>query len=102
MSETPAPEVPTGMEKLPPYVPAATFSEAIGRHMTKHSQLYVITGALGAQAFFTGFYDNFWIIEPVDMAKLGWWQVAAAFMKSLSFAIGIAVGYILKPTEPSK
>lgn len=68
-------------------------------HFAKHAGMYVVTFLLGFQALCTGFYDNFWIIEPAGMEKLGWWQVLAAFGKSLSFALGIAVGYILKPVE---
>ena len=82
--------------------PPATFFEALRRHMATHAGLYGITILLGLQAFCTGFYDNFWIIEPPEMQKLGWWQVAAAVGKSLSFALGIAVGYVLKPNSPTK
>lgn len=58
--------------------------------------MYAIAVGLGLQAFGTGFYDNFWPIEPEDMAKLGWWQVLAAVLKSMSFSIGIVVGYLIK------
>lgn len=57
----------------------------------------VIVIGLGLQAFGTGFYDNFWPIEPEQWVKLGWWQKLAAFLKSGSFAIGIMVGYALNP-----
>ncbi len=62
----------------------------------------VIVFGLGLQAFGTGFYDNFWPIEPSDWVKLGWWQRLAAFLKSGSFAIGIMVGYALNPRNGSK
>ncbi len=69
--------------------------------MARHAIFYVIALGFGLQAFGTGFYDNFWPIEPADMAKLGWWQVLAAVLKSLSFAVGIVVGYLIKgPTHP--
>lgn len=68
----------------------------LGAHAGKHAMFYAIAVGFGLQAFGTGFYDNFWPIEPPDMAKLGWWQVLAAFLKSCSFAIGIMVGYALK------
>ncbi len=70
--------------------------EAFKRHAGKHALFYVIALGFGLQAFGTGFYDNFWPLEPEDMAKLGWWQILAAFLKSLSFAVGIVVGYLLK------
>ncbi len=70
--------------------------ENIKRHAAKHALFYVIALGFGLQAFGTGFYDNFWPIEPADMAKLGWWQIVAALLKSLSFAVGIVVGYLLK------
>jgi hypothetical protein len=66
------------------------------RHAARHALVYVIAVGLGLQAFGTGFYDNFWPIEPEDMAKLGWWQVCAAVLKSMSFSIGIVVGYLIK------
>lgn len=69
---------------------------AIKGHAGKHALFYVIALGFGLQAFGTGFYDNFWPIEPADMAKLGWWQVLAAVLKSCSFAVGIVVGYLLK------
>lgn len=83
---------------------AITMLEALKRHAGKHALFYVIALGFGLQAFGTGFYDNFWPIEPADMAKLGWWQILAAVLKSLSFAVGIVVGYLLKgpqaTTEP--
>lgn len=69
---------------------------AIKAHIARHALVYIIAFGLGLQAFGTGFYDNFWPIEREDMAKLGWWQIAAAFLKSCSFAIGIVVGYLIK------
>lgn len=68
----------------------------LGNHAGKHAMFYAIAVGFGLQAFGTGFYDNFWPIEPKDMQALGWWQVLAAFLKSCSFAIGIMVGYALK------
>lgn len=68
----------------------------LGAHAGKHAMFYAIAVGFGLQAFGTGFYDNFWPIEPPEMAKLGWWQVLAALLKSMSFAIGIMVGYALK------
>jgi hypothetical protein len=83
--------------------------EALKAHAAKHALVYAIAIGLGLQAFGTGFYDNFWPIEPEDMALLGWWQVVAAFLKSISFSIGIVVGYLIKtpeqkdkPAEPQK
>lgn len=69
---------------------------ALHRHVARHALAYIVAAAMGLQAFFTGFYDNFWPIEPADMAKLGWWQILAAFGKSISFALGIVVGYLIK------
>jgi hypothetical protein len=74
--------------------------ETLKRHAGKHALFYVIALGLGMQAFGTGFYDNFWPLEPEDMAKLGWWQVVAAVLKSMSFAIGIVVGYLIKSPQP--
>ena len=76
--------------------------EFIAQHAKRHALVYVIATGMGLQAFGTGFYDNFWPIEPADMAKLGWWQVAAALLKSCSFAIGIVVGYLLRGPSTDK
>ncbi len=70
-------------------------------HAAKHALVYAVAMGMGLQGFFTGFYDNFWPIEPDMMAKLGWWQQLAAFFKSLSFAMGIVVGYLInRPAIP--
>lgn len=72
-------------------------------HASRHGLFYAVAIGLGLQAFGTGFYDNFWPIEPADMAKLGWWQVVAAVLKSCSFAVGIVVGYLIKgPTQTTE
>lgn len=68
----------------------------VGSQASKQAMFYVIAIGFGMQAFGTGFYDNFWPLDPPEMAKLGWWQVLAAVLKSMSFAIGIMVGYALK------
>lgn len=74
--------------------------KVIQAHAAGHALVYVIAIGLGLQALFTGFYDNFWPIEPADMSKLGWWQITAAVGKSFSFSIGIVVGYLIKaPTK---
>lgn len=65
-------------------------------HAARHALMYAIALGLGLQALCTGFYDNFWPIEPADMARLGWWQILAAGLKSVSFSIGIVVGYLIK------
>lgn len=73
----------------------------LSSHFQRHALFYAIACGMGLQGFFTGFYDNFWPIEPADMAKLGWWQIFAAFGKSISFAVGIVVGYLIKgPNTP--
>ena len=69
--------------------------KAMKEHAAKHALVYAVAMGMGLQGFFTGFYDNFWPIEPENMAKLGWWQVVAAVFKSLSFAMGIVVGYLI-------
>ncbi len=78
--------------------------EALQRHFSRHAGAYTIASLLGLQGFCTAYYDNFWPIEPDQMQKLGWWQVAAAFVKSLSFGLGVLVGYLIKPpnTEATK
>lgn len=75
---------------------------ALYLHVARHAMLYVIAVGMGLQAFFTGFYDNFWPLEPADMAKLGWWQIVAAFGKSISFSLGIVVGYLLKRPDAAE
>lgn len=74
--------------------------KALQDHAGKHALVYAIALGLGLQALFTGFYDNFWPIEKEDMARLGWWQIVAAVGKSLSFSIGIVVGYLIKSPQP--
>lgn len=71
-------------------------ASAIGAQASKQAMFYVIAVGFGLQAFGTGFYDNFWPLDPPQMKTLGWWQVVAALLKSMSFAIGIMVGYALK------
>jgi hypothetical protein len=65
-------------------------------HAAKHALFYAIAIGMGAQAFFTALYDNFWGLEPYDVVELGWWQVGALLCKSLSAPIAIVVGYLIK------
>lgn len=74
---------------------------SIKEMIRRHALVTLIALGMGLQAFGTGFYDNFWPVEPEDMARLGWWQVTALVLKSMSFAIGIVVGYLIKPAEKS-
>lgn len=71
--------------------------KALQQHAEKHAMFYLITIGFGLQAFGTSFYDNFYNIPPPNMADLGWWQVLALVLKSMSFAVGIMVGYLIKP-----
>jgi len=68
-------------------------------HAAKHALFYAIAIGLGFQSFGTAFYDNFYNVPPANMAELGWWQVAALVMKSMSFAVGCMVGYLIKSPE---
>lgn len=70
--------------------------EALKAHAARHALAYVVVVGFGLQAFGTAFYDNFWTLEPPQMRALGWWQVVALILKSLSFAVGIMVGYLIK------
>ncbi len=88
--------------KLPESEEPPPIGRVIRHHFARHAMMYVIVVGLGAQGFFTSFYDAFWTVEPPDMAKLGWWQVVALFAKSLAPAVGVMVGYILKPVEPKQ
>lgn len=93
---------PTARGALPDEPDPPPVGRVIRHHFARHAMLYVIVIGLGAQGFCTAFYDNFWTVEPADMAKIGWWQVAALFLKSLAPALGVAIGYILKPVEPKQ
>ena len=75
---------------------------ALKAHFAKHALFWVIATGLGGQAFFTALYDNFYPIPPANMADLGWWQVASLLAKSLSFALGIVVGYLIKSPNGEK
>lgn len=70
--------------------------ETLKNHFAKHALFWVIALGMGGQAFFTALYDNFYPIPRANMAELGWWQVGALLGKSLSFALGIVVGYLIK------
>lgn len=79
--------------------------KALQVHASKHALVYLIAVGLGLASFGTNFYDNFWPLEPENMAKLGWWQVLGAILKSMSGAISIVVGYLLRgpaQTNPEK
>lgn len=96
----------TDTDKLPKPddYPPATFFEAMRRHMATHATFYAIASLFFLQQLFTSIYDNFWPLEPEQMAQLGWWQKAAVLFKSISPAIGVALGYIIKPhgAQPAK
>lgn len=65
-------------------------------HFARHSLSYTIAALLGFTAGFVAVYDNFWPLEPADMAKLGWWQILAVLAKCTAAASTAIVGYLIK------
>lgn len=77
---------------------------ALQKHVAKHALTYLIAMLLGIAASFTAIYDNFWILEPPEAAKLGWWQWMALFSKCIAPFATTVVAYLIKSpiTEPEK
>lgn len=74
---------------------------ALQAHVAKHALSYVIALLLGFGASLTAVYDNFWSVEPDQMAKIGWWQVLALIAKCMAPFATAVVGYLIKsPIEP--
>lgn len=69
---------------------------ALQAHVAKHALSYVIALLLGFGASLTAVYDNFWTLEPADMAKIGWWQVVALVAKCMAPFATAVVGYLIK------
>jgi hypothetical protein len=69
---------------------------ALQSHFAKHALTWVIATLLGLAASFTAVYDNFWIIEREDMAKLGWWQIVAVTVKCIAPFATTVVAYLIK------
>jgi hypothetical protein len=65
-------------------------------HLQRHALSYTIAALLGFTAGFVAVYDNFWPLEPSDMARLGWWQVVAIAAKCVAAASTAIVGYLIK------
>ena len=90
------------------------WAAAIQRHAARHALTYLIAMLLGLAASLGAIYDNFWAVEPADMAALGWWQVAALVAKCIAPFATTVVAYLIKspigengnghaaPTEPPK
>ena len=74
---------------------------ALQEHVAKHALSYVIALLLGCGASLTAVYDNFWALEPEQMAKIGWWQIIALVAKCMAPFATAVVGYLIKsPIEP--
>jgi hypothetical protein len=69
---------------------------ALQDHVAKHALSYVIALLLGISASFTAIYDNFWSLEPDQMAKIGWWQIIALVAKCIAPFSTAVVGYLIK------
>lgn len=69
---------------------------ALQDHVAKHALSYLIALLLGCGASLTAVYDNFWTLEPGDMAKIGWWQVVALVCKCVAPFATAVVGYLIK------
>ncbi|MEY2878210.1 MAG: hypothetical protein RLZZ15_590 [Verrucomicrobiota bacterium] len=69
---------------------------ALTAHVAKYALSYVIALLLGLGASLTAVYDNFWSLEPEQMAKIGWWQVVALTAKCISPFATAVVGYLIK------
>ena len=77
--------------------------QALYNHVANHALSYVVALLLGLGASLTAVYDNFWVVEPADMAKLGWWQVMALVAKCIAPFATAVVGYLIKsPLEKDK
>lgn len=78
---------------------------ALQTHIARHALSYVVAMLLGFSASLTAVYDNFWVVEPANMAALGWWQVVALVAKCIAPFSTAVVGYLIKsplekPTDP--
>jgi hypothetical protein len=69
-------------ETVSPVVRALMDSLAAMAH--NNGLLFIVAVCLAVSACASAFYDNFASIDRDAWAKLGWWQVACLFMKSLS------------------
>ena len=73
-----------------------TMRAALQDHVAKHALSYVIALLLGFGASLTAVYDNFWSLEPDQMAKIGWWQIVALVAKCMAPFATAVVGYLIK------
>ena len=69
---------------------------SVTAHSSRNAVAYLIGTCLVLGATLTGFYDNFNGLTVDDWGRLGWWQIASLFCKSLSAAPAALVGYLIK------
>jgi len=102
MSDDPPAQPSPVIAGVPPVIPAKqSIVDGLQQHVTKHALSYVIALLLGFGASLTAVYDNFWSLEPDQMAKIGWWQVIALVAKCMAPFATAVVGYLIKsPIEP--
>jgi hypothetical protein len=75
---------------------------ALQTHIARHALTYLIALLLGFAASLGAIYDNFWSVEPDQMAKLGWWQVVGLVAKCIAPFATTVVAYLIKsPVESS-
>ena len=70
--------------------------DAIQRHAARHAMTYLVALLLGVAASFTAIYDNFWIIEADQAAKLHWWHWMALWAKCIAPFATTVVAYLIK------
>lgn len=69
-------------------------------HGSKNGMAYLVALCLVLGATLTAFYDNFGTLTREAWVTLGWWQLTALVMKSLSSAPAALVGYLMRSPLP--
>lgn len=75
--------------------------EGATAHGSKNGLAYLVGLCLVLGATLTSFYDNFGTLSRDAWTALGWWQIAALVMKSLSSAPAALVGYLMRSPLPA-
>jgi Na+/H+ antiporter NhaD/arsenite permease-like protein len=82
-------------ETLTPLI--TSIVSALAENAKNNVLLYVLAFSLAMSATSDAVADYFGNVEPADWAKMGWWQIAALFMKAMKPAFATIAALLVNP-----
>lgn len=79
---------------------SSNFAKGLGAHAKTHVLFYMLTFTLASSATADAIGENFGPLTPAEWKEMGWWQIAALFVKSLKPAFVAISALLVKPPIP--